>query len=99
MGEGAGADDARQAEVQTLLFSATVHPWIKEVTTKYFKKETTVNVDLVSGPPATPPVPRAAACAASGTAARGISLRFLPSALSPRVSCRQRVARPQGKEH
>ena len=55
MGEGAGADDARQAEVQTLLFSATVHPWIKEVTTKYFKKETTVNVDLVSGPPATPP--------------------------------------------
>jgi ATP-dependent RNA helicase DDX21 len=50
MGEGAGADDQRQTEVQTLLFSATVPPWVKEVTTKYFKKETTVNVDLVSGP-------------------------------------------------
>jgi ATP-dependent RNA helicase DDX21 len=49
MGEGAGVDDERQAEVQTLLFSATVPAWIKEVTTKYFKKETTVHVDLVSG--------------------------------------------------
>jgi len=49
MGEGAGADDERQAEVQTLLFSATVPAWIKEVTTKYFRRETTINVDLVSG--------------------------------------------------
>ena len=58
MGEGAGADDERQTEVQTLLFSATVPPWVKEVTTKYFKKETTVNVDLVSGPAPLPPAPR-----------------------------------------
>jgi hypothetical protein len=57
MGEGAGADDERQTEVQTLLFSATVPPWVKEVTTKYFKKETTVNVDLVSGPNPLPPCP------------------------------------------
>jgi superfamily II DNA/RNA helicase len=35
--------------MQTLLFSATVPPWIKEVTNKYFKKEKTVTVDLVSG--------------------------------------------------
>ena len=49
MGEGAGVDEERQGEVQTLLFSATVPAWIKQVTTKYFKKETTVHVDLVSG--------------------------------------------------
>eukprot|EP00277_Geminigera_cryophila_P025161 CAMPEP_0179480916 /NCGR_PEP_ID=MMETSP0799-20121207/58765_1 /TAXON_ID=46947 /ORGANISM="Geminigera cryophila, Strain CCMP2564" /LENGTH=482 /DNA_ID=CAMNT_0021293243 /DNA_START=292 /DNA_END=1738 /DNA_ORIENTATION=- len=48
MGEGAGINEERQAEVQTMLFSATVPAWIKEVTTKYFKKETTVNVDLVA---------------------------------------------------
>ena len=33
MGEGGGASEERQSEVQTLLFSATVPAWIKEVTT------------------------------------------------------------------